>query len=59
VRKNSSEMVLTFLYISSQPPFRFWTWLCHQKATKMRFSVMYFPYGNILSFSHTSQIYFC
>ena len=23
VRKNPSEMVLTFLYISSQPPFRF------------------------------------
>jgi len=59
VRKNSSETVLTFLYISSQPPFRFWTWLCRQKATKMTFSMMYCPYGNILIFSCTSRIYFC
>ena len=30
---NPSKTVLTFLYISPQPPFQFWTWLRHQKAT--------------------------
>jgi len=27
----------TFLYISPQTPFPFWTWLCHEKAKKTTF----------------------
>jgi len=56
--QNIGRTQCTFLYISPQTPFRFWTRLCREKAKKMTFSMMYCPYGNFLNFSHTSRIYF-
>jgi len=58
-RQTIGRTQCTFLYISPQPPFRFWTWLRSQKAKKAKFPMIYYPNGNILNFSRTSLIYFC
>jgi len=57
--QNIGRTWCTFLYISPQTPFRFWTRLSRQKAKKTTFSMMYCPYGNILNFSRKSRIYVC
>jgi len=50
---------VTFLHISRKPPLRSWTWLYHLKANEKMFPMTHCPYGNIVNFSHTSQIHFC
>jgi len=48
--QNIGRTWCTFLYIYPQTPFRFWTWLCYQKAKKTTFPVIYCLYGKFLTF---------
>jgi len=50
-KPNIGQTWCTFLYISSQPPFRFWTWICRQKAKKTDVS------NDILSIWKYSQLF--